>query len=100
MIPDTHQFITVVIQQGKSKPVKYKHYLKIPIELYQELSDKGIVKPEHYFINQDAFFEFNFKYTIINFVSLYLVEDLHRKIDFYLINKLSGSYPLIRGISC
>jgi hypothetical protein len=99
MVYDT-QFLTMEIQRGKSKPAKFRHYLKMPVVLYQELCDNGIIRTENYFVDELAFFEFKEDEAIINFISLYLVEDLHRKIDYYLIVRANGNYPIKRGISC
>lgn len=90
-------FIVTVVQRGRNKPAKYKHYLKIPVFLYEELRDKGVINPEEYYINEDAFFEFSHDEATISFINLYHCEDLHRRIDHYLVCKFAGSYPVSRG---
>lgn len=90
-------FITEVVQRGRIRPAKYKHDLSMPAFLYEEMREKGIIDPEQYFIEEDAFFEFKPDEVIISFRNLYAAEDLHRKIDRYLIIKFAGSYPIKRG---
>ena len=91
-------FICETIQRGRKRPAKYKHYLKIPAELYHELRDNFIIDMENYYINETGFIEVdNDNIVTISFIALYLCEDLHRKIDHYLIKKLTGSYPIQRG---
>ena len=94
---DDFGFITEVIQRGRSRPKKYKHYLRMPTFLYEEMRAKNDIKPEIYFIDESAFFEFNDKTVTISFITLYACEDLHRKIDHYLVMKFAGSYPIERG---
>jgi hypothetical protein len=92
-----HHYITVEIQKGKNKPQKFKHYIKMPLSLYDELCNKGIIDYCDYIVDPAAFFEFKPDEAIINFISLYQCEDLHRKIDHYLVMKAFGVYPLKRG---
>jgi hypothetical protein len=90
-------FITEIVQRGRSKPKKYKHDLTMPVYLYEELCNRGVINPEDYFIEEQAFFSFTTHEAIVSFVSLFACEDLHRKIDHYLVVKFAGSYPLKRG---
>lgn len=90
-------FIKEVIQRGRQKPKKYKHFIRMPAFLYEEIRDRNVIDPEPYFINESAFFEFSQSEVTISFMNLYECEDLHRKIDHYLIVKFAGSYPLERG---
>ena len=69
----------------------------MPIYLYEELRNKGIISLESYFIDESAFFEFSLSEVTISFINLYECEDLHRKIDHYLVIKFAGSYPIKRG---
>lgn len=94
-----YQFISLIVQRGRQKPVKYTHYLKMKYEFYQEMRDIGVIMPEDYFIDETAFFEFKNAEVIISFISLYQCEDLQRKIDHHLIIKYHGNYPIIRGFS-
>lgn len=94
---DAFSFITDNIQRGRKLPKKYRHYIVIPINIYDELCEYGAIKPETYYIDESAFFEFSNGEVKINFISLFAIEDLHRKIDHYLINKLMGNYPFKRG---
>ncbi len=90
-------FIAEVVQRGRSRPKKFKHFLSMPTFLYEEMRDIGVIDPESYFIDESAFFEFTQEKVKISFVNLYACEDLHRKIDHYLVVKLAGSYPIERG---
>lgn len=94
---DTFGFIIEVVQRGKIRPKKYKHDLTMPVFLYEELRNKGVINPEDYFIDESAFFEFKNDEMTISFISLYQSEDMHRKIDHYLVVKFAGSYPIKRG---
>ena len=90
-------FICEVIQRGKNKPQKYKHYLQMNFDLYEELRDNFIIDMEYYYLSECAFIEVDQDKVSINFITLYQCEDLHRKIDQYLITKLLGFYPILRG---
>jgi len=89
-------FITEVVQRGRPKPAKYRHSLIIPIHLYEEMRDKGVIDPEGYFTHETAFFEFRHERVIISFVNLGLCDALHFAIDRYLIIEFSGNYPIER----
>ena len=90
-------FLTEIIQRGRNKPKKYRHDLAMPVKLYEELCNQGIVKPEDYYVEESAFFSFTVKEATISFVNLYACEDMTGKIDRYLIRKFAGSYPLRRN---
>ena len=90
-------FILEVAQRGKCRPKKFKHDLTMPLFLYEELCFRGVIRPEDYFINESAFFEFTDDEATISFINLYHCEDLHRRIDHYLVVKFAGSYPVKRG---
>ena len=94
-----YSFITEIIQRGRHKPEKYRHFLKMPFFLYQELCEKRIIDWQDYYLDETAFFEAdqNLQTMTISFITLFAIEDLHRKIDRYLIVKFAGSYPLERG---
>lgn len=94
---DTFGFIIEVVQRGKKRPKKYKHEISMPAFLYEELRNKGVIDSEVYFIDESAFFEFNGADIVISFINLFECEDMHRKIDHYLVVKFAGSYPLKRG---
>jgi hypothetical protein len=94
---DVYSFITENIQRNRKVPKKYRQYIIIPMNIYEELCEYGVIKPELYYIDESAFFEFNDDVVKISFVSLFAVEDLHRKIDHYMVNKLMGYYPFKRG---
>jgi len=93
-------FIVETIQRGRIKPVKYRHSISMPIFIYEELRNRGIINPEDYYIEQSAFFEFKHEEATISFINLYSCEDLHRRIDHYLVVKFAGDYPIKRtGVS-
>lgn len=100
-------FCSNLFQGGRSKPRKYKHSLKIPFPLYDDLCQEKVLDPEDLYIEEVAFFSFSMEFSktdpskviefvTISFISLYLAEDLHRKIDHYLIMQLQGFYPIER----
>lgn len=91
------RFLESLILIGKPAPHKYKHFLILPLGLFFELWSAGLVDVEFYYIEELAFFEFAAEKMTIRFRNLCNCEDMHRKIDRYLIIKLSGSYPVIRG---
>lgn len=94
---DSFGFIAEVIQRGRMRPKKYKHDITLPAFLFEEVKNKGIIDTEDYFINETAFFEFDGTDVTVSFMCLFACEDLHRKIDHYLVMKFAGSYPIRRG---
>jgi hypothetical protein len=97
---DNFNFIAKVIQRGRKRPAKYHHNLSMPISLYEELRSHGIIDMLELEAYQDVFFEVYQDEVTISFYNLYAIEDLHRRIDYYLIMKFSGSYPIKRtGVS-
>lgn len=90
------RFICEIVQRGRIKPAKYKHWLKMPRDLYEELVQANIIKPENYFIEQSVFFEYSYNTVIMNFVNQYMIDDIHLKIYHYLLCKLAYD-PLERG---
>ena len=101
------EFISGLLQGRKSKPQKFKHSLKMPFSLYSELTQVNVLDPEDLYCNEVAFFSFTTElisgdycktedFVTISFISLFQVEDLHRKIDHYLVTKFSGFYPIER----
>lgn len=91
-----YNFISQIIQRGRICPAKYRHKIIMPTELYEELYENRVIDPNCYFIDESAFFEFKREETIVSFITLFHAEDMHRKIDHYLVVKFSGSYPLKR----
>ena len=89
-------FICETIQRGRIRPAKFRHQIAMPIFLYEEMRSRGVINPEDYYIDQCAFFEFKKEEATISFVNLYSCEDLHRRIDRYLVIKFAGSYPIKR----
>ena len=97
---DSFNFIIHVIQRGRIRPAKYIHSITMPVLLYEELRDIGVIDMENYYIDEAAFFENKDEDVIISFINLYACEDMHRRIDYYLVVKYSGSYPIKRtGVS-
>ena len=93
-------FIVETIQRGRIRPAKFWHSITMPIYLYEEMRNRGIIRPEDYYIEETAFFEFKNGEATISFTVLYACEDLHRRIDHYLVVKFAGSYPIKRtGVS-
>jgi hypothetical protein len=101
------EFLSNLLQGNRSKPKKFKHSLKMPFQLYYELVENKIFDPEDLYCNEIAFFSFSTElvfdngyqsdeYVEISYISLFQIEDLHRKIDYYLIKKLLGFYPIKR----
>lgn len=93
-----YNFVSQFIQGGRSKPKKFKHSLKMPFDLYNEMKDCKVFDPEFLYSEETAFFEFSSAEdsVTISFMNLFQAEDLHRKIDHYLVVKFSGSYPIER----
>jgi len=91
------KYISAVIQSERYKPKKYKHFISMPSDLFYEIKKFRLISIYDYVIDGSAYFEFLSESVVISFVSLYMCEDLHRKIDHYLVVKFSGDYPLIRG---
>lgn len=92
-------FITGVIQHNRRRPAKYKHYLMMPLYLYEELNERGLIDLETFYVDEQAFFEFTGEGVRISFMNLYMCEDFHRKVDHYKIVKLQGHYEITRGCS-
>jgi hypothetical protein len=90
-------FISEVVQRGRRRPQKYRHFIELPPFLYSELRNNGVIDTEFYIVDESAFFEFSRDSVKISFICLHAAEDLHRKIDKYLIEKMYGSYPIKRG---
>ena len=97
---DTFNYIINVIQNGRIKPAKFIHSVTLPISLYKEMRDLSIIDLENYYIDQSIFLECKGEEVILSFYNLFMCEDMHRKIDCFLITKLLGYYPIKRtGVS-
>lgn len=94
---DTFGFVVDVVQRGRLRPKKYKHQVIMPDYLYEELRNRGVIDSEALFIDEIAFFEYRNSEVLISFISLFSAEDLHRKIDHFLVTKFAGSYPIRRA---
>lgn len=90
-------FILDTIQGHRKKPVKYRHYLRIPLFWYDELVDHGIIIPENYWIEEAAFFEVSEYFVTISFITYAHLEDLHLRILNYLVVRSIGANPIERG---
>lgn len=90
-------FIINTIQGKRERPVKYRHFLRIPIFLYDELVNHCIIEPENYYIEEAAFFQINDYFVTISFITYAHIEDLHVRILNYLVVKANGTNPIQRG---
>jgi hypothetical protein len=98
MLSPTKTFIDEYIQRGRKKPKKFRHFLKIPTFIYDELIENGILVPENYYISESAFFEFTDYFVTISFESYCYINDLHIRILDYLASKSNnGKSPVERG---
>lgn len=93
----TEEFIAAFIQDGRRKPKKFRHYVKMPQELFTEMHGLGLIDPERYYIDEVAFFQFDGDTVTINFMNLYQSEDFYAKVTNYLLVQLMGYNPIIRG---
>jgi hypothetical protein len=97
---DGFRFIAEVIQKGRIRPSTYVHEIIIPDYLYEDLMDKGIINHHDNYTKNQAFYEFRHGRVIVSFMHLWACEDMHHRIDHFLIVKFTGSYPITRkGIS-
>ena len=90
-------FITKFIQDGKSKPKKFKHYVRLPRALFVELLEEKVIDPERYYIDGVAFFQIEEETVTVNFLNLYHSEDFYAKVTNYLLISLMGFNPIVRG---
>ena len=94
------RFVADIIQRGRIRQSTYVHELVLPDHLYEEIKNHGIIDHEDMYILKQAFFEYRRDKVIISFQHLFACEDLHHRIDQYLVIKAYGSYPIQRaGIS-
>jgi hypothetical protein len=93
----TEEFITKFIQDGRRKPKKFKHFVRLPQELFCDLMELKIIDPERYYIDETAFFQFDGETATVNFQCLYSSEDFYAKVTNYLIVQLMGQNPIQRG---
>ena len=97
---DANDFLLKTVQRERKRPKKYTHQISMPIYLYEELHNKGVIQPESYYIEEYACLECTEIEATRSFIYLYHAEDLHRRIDHYLVVKFAGSYPITRtGVS-
>jgi hypothetical protein len=94
---DGIEFIINDIQGGRKRPCKYRHFIKIPVFLYDEMVDAEVIRPEDYFIYETAFFEYNEYLVTMNFITYTHIEDMHVRILNYLVTKAMGQNPIQRG---
>jgi hypothetical protein len=95
--PSEFLFITNEMQKGHIRPAKYIHSIEMAQELFIELKNAGTIDVEMLFIDKVAFFEFKHGRAIISFVHFYVCNDLHLRIDNYLIRKAYGVNPVMRS---
>ena len=95
---DSMSYITEIIQRGRIKPSRYRHYLRMPRNIYDRLRDANIIRPEDYFLTEAIFFEYDYKEVTLNFVSKAYLGDLHVRILSFLVKDMNeGTDPIIRG---
>jgi hypothetical protein len=91
-------FIMETVQGKRKKPKKYRHFVRIPASLYNDLVADGVIIPESFWIEESAFFEYNDSFVTISFITYWHVEDVHIKILDYLVRKSNGGKsPVERG---
>lgn len=93
-------FITEIVQRGRIKPAKFIHSITMPADLYEEMSSRNVINLEDHFIDDSVFFEHKGDKVILSFKNLYHAEDMHRRIDHWLVIMVMGTYPIERtGVS-
>ena len=90
-------YITEIIQRGRIKPAKYRHYLSMSRTIYNVLINNNIIRPEDYFIEESVFFEYRDDIITLNFIHLYICDDLHIRILSYLLDEKYGYNVIKRG---
>ena len=90
-------FILETIQGKRIRATKYRHFIKIPMFLYEELENNGVIAPIDISADSDVFFEMNEYFVTISFVHYVHIEDLHVRILNYLVVKTLGGNPIERG---
>jgi len=88
-------FIIETIQGKRKRSKKYRHYVKIPIFLYDELIDAGVLNLENFFIDETIFVEADEFFVTLNFITYSHVNDIHIRILDYLVKRLNGNKNLI-----
>lgn len=87
-------FISEIVQRGKKRPAKYRHSLSMPVYLYEDLRNHGIIDMLDLQAYQDAYFEIHNDEVTISFYNLYTREDLRTRCYHYLLVKFAGVDPL------
>lgn len=90
-------FLQDVIQGGRKKPKKFRHYIKIPSFLFDECITKGIINTEDLYTSEAAYFEFSECFVTISFITYWNVEDVHIRILDYIVRRELGYSPIMRG---
>jgi len=91
-------FILETIQGFRKRPKKYKHYVKVPKQLYDELVESNVIIPEDLWAEEAAYFEVDDFSVTISFTTYWHVEDVHIKILDYLVRKnMNGVSSVERG---
>lgn len=94
---DGIEFILSTIQGYRKRPQKYRHYIRIPILLYNELVERKVFIPEDFWSEETAYFEYD-DFVTISFINYCHIEDLHVRMLDYLVRKFNdGENPVIRG---
>jgi hypothetical protein len=95
---DGLEFLVDTIQGGRKRPQKYRHFIQIPMGLFNELTDNKIIIIEDYWCEMSAYFEYYETFIRISFINYCHIEDLHVRILDYLVRKFNDNEnPIIRG---
>jgi hypothetical protein len=91
------EFITGFIQEGRNKPKKFKHFVRMPQALFDKILEAKLIDIEYLAANEIAFFQFSGDLATVNFMNLYQSEDFYAKVTNYLLVQLMGDNPIQRG---
>lgn len=96
-VPD-YKFLTEIYQKkGHNRPLKYVHSLEIPLDLFCTIRERGIIDMQFLCQDKTVYFEFTEKTVIISFTYFHYCNDLHIRIDNYLITEAYGVNPVKRN---
>jgi hypothetical protein len=87
------RFIIDIIQGGRIRPSVYIHEFEMPLDIYLDMKNAGVIDHEYLFLQKLAFFEFRKEKVIVSFHHIYNREDFRSMADRFLIIQAYGSYP-------
>jgi len=93
------EYIVGVMQDYRKRPKSYKHYVSIPRPLYIEVCNAGIIDVDDMVIQGSAFFEYIDDWVRISSQTYWNIEDIHIRILDYLVKKVYGNCPVVRGLN-